>query len=334
MIISTKSQVQAIYNQAASRKWVLPCFCSENLTTTEAIFAATQDFGRAHGIKHVPIIIAITNNYDHRSQTHNYTHTKDDKTGLRLFVNDIKALAGPGCVYEDLHVMIHLDHIQFDLDSDLLKNDLSDFASIMYDASTLPFAENIRMTTDFVKHHSDEIVIEGACDEIMDATGAERNELTTAEHALLYATETGVDLIVTNLGTEHRATGKDLKYCGERAREIKAQIGTKIVLHGTSSVPNSQVKDLFHDGICKVNIWTALERDSAPKLFAEMVRNASKIADQKTIEMLVEEGYLTKKCLTNEKVSLGHFTNVYRQDIVFQEMKKIVKEYLDMWYVI
>lgn len=51
-------------------------------------------------------------------------------------------------------------------------------------------------------------------------------------------------MIVANLGTEHRATGKNLTYHYELAKEIKKEIGTNIVLHGTSSVTNDKVKGL------------------------------------------------------------------------------------------
>jgi len=333
MIVTNVNEVKQLYVKANQNRWVLPCFCSENLTTTEAILAATMEYGKKTGRSHLPIIIAITCNYDHRAQAPNYTHTRDSETGMRLFLRDIQSLAGPGCIFEDLQVMIHLDHIQFDRDEALLQSDLRDFSSIMFDASALPFEENIKLTAAFVKRCGNEILIEGACDEIMDATGNVHNALTTPANALRYAQETEVDLIVANLGTEHRATGKELQYHGEVARAIKEKIGTSIVLHGTSSVSNEQVKKLFDDGICKVNIWTALERDATPVLFEDMVRNASKIADADTIKLLIAEGFLTERCLTGEKPSIQMFTTVYRQDLIFAEMKKMVMEYLQMWYI-
>ena len=33
-----------------------------------------------------------------------------------------------GCIYEDLQVMLHLDHIQFDDDIELLNSDLADYS--------------------------------------------------------------------------------------------------------------------------------------------------------------------------------------------------------------
>lgn len=333
-VIRDAGEVRAIYRAAAEKGWVLPCFCSENLTTTEAVLTAAEDYRVAHGLDTLPIILAITCRYAHRSQSVNYTHTRRWDTGLKLFTNDIKTLAEDGGPFEHLQVMIHLDHIQHDLDKELLEGDLSDYASILYDASGLPMEENIRKTAAFVKARGHEIVVEGACDEIVDATGNAHNALTTPEKARRFREETGADLVVCNLGTEHRATGKDLQYHGEVSRAILAEIGPCIVLHGTSSVPNDQVRRLYADGVCKVNIWTALERDASPGLFADMVRHARRVADGATVRRLIEEGLLTEAADDGGAVNIGYFTTVYRQTHVFEHMRAAVREYLDMWYTV
>lgn len=332
MIITDVNEVKKVYANAAKQGWVIPCICSENQTTTEAILSACSEYGKKIG-KRVPISIAITVLYSHRSQAVNYTHTGDWKTGLKLFRDDIVALADKGAKYEDVDVLIHLDHVQFDDDIELLNSDLSGYSSIMYDASALPFEENIKHTAEFVKKMGGRILIEGACDEIVDATGTQHNALTTPENALRYIKETGVDMIVANLGTEHRATGKELKYHGDLAREIKKVIGNNIVLHGTSSVTNDQVKTLFTDGVCKVNIWTAVERDTSKPLFYDMVKNASKVAGPEVVDKLIEEGYLTEKCRTGDKINIAYFTALYRQTLIYNEMKKMVNAYLELWYV-
>ena len=332
MIITDVNEVKKVYSDAAKLGWVIPCICSENQTTTEAILSACSEYGKKIG-KRVPISIAITVLYSHRSQAVNYTHTGDWKTGLKLFRDDIVALADKGAKYEDVDVLIHLDHVQFDDDIELLESDLSGYSSIMYDASALPFEENIKYTAAFVKKMGGKILIEGACDEIVDATGTEHNALTTPENALRYINETGVDMIVANLGTEHRATGKELKYHGDLAREIKKVIGNNIVLHGTSSVTNDQVKSLFSDGVCKVNIWTAVERDTSKPLFYDMVKNASKVAGPEIVDKLIEEGYLTEKCRTGDKINIAYFTALYRQTLIYNEMKNMVNAYLALWYV-
>ncbi len=333
-IISERKKVLNVYQEAAKKGWVIPCLCTENLTTTEAIISAASEFAKDNHLSRVPVTLAITVQYEHRSQSRNYTHSRNWETGLKLFQADAEVLMRKGGDYENVDLLLHLDHVQHDLDADLCESDLSGFSTIMYDASNLPLEENIAKTRAFVEKKGQEIMIEGACDEIVDAGGEAHNDITTADKCADYMKRTGVDMVVANLGTEHRASGKDLQYHGEAARAIKELIGPRIVLHGTSSVSNEQVRKLFDDGVCKVNIWTALERDASPELLEFLVRNASKAAGPEMVEKLRQEGYLTEKCATGEKEALTTFTTVARQDVIFQVMKKMVREYLDMWYVL
>jgi fructose/tagatose bisphosphate aldolase len=331
-IIRGREAVLSVYAEAAARGWVLPCFCSENLTSSEAILEATRLRGEALGLADLPVIVAITCRYAHRTQAEFYTHTRRWDVGLRLFLADLEVLAGPGGPYEGLRVMIHLDHVRFDDDAELLKWDLGDFSSIMFDASKLPFADNMGLTRAFVEERGGEILVEGACDEIVDASGNERSEATNGDKAAEYLERTGVDLIVANLGTEHRASSKDLRYLGGKAREIKSRIGSKIVLHGASSVPGDQIAALFEDGVCKVNLWTALERDSSPALLRDMVANAARVAGPAAAVELKAAGYLGSAADTRSKASLDYFTTAYRQAIAHREMVKLVGSYLELWY--
>lgn len=328
-IITQYNRVKEIYAAAASRGWVIPCICSENLTTTEAIYSAASEFAADNGLAGVPVTIAMTVRYSHRPQAVYYTHTRNWDIGIRLFRSDAEILSE---AFPSVDALIHLDHVQHDDDLELLNRDLSGYSSVMYDASALPFEENIKKTAEYTRRMKGKIVIEGACDEIMDAGGSLHNGITKPSDAEYYMKETGVDMVVANLGTEHRASAKDLMYHGDTARQIKEKIGPKIVLHGTSSVTNGQITNLFDDGICKVNIWTALERDSAPDMLRFMVKNASKIAGTEEVNRLVSEGYLNEKCNTGEKASLEYFTQTALKEPVFVKMKKTVRAYLDLWY--
>ncbi len=332
-LILERKKVLDIYNEAGQKRWVIPTFNSENLTTTEAILSAALEYSIRINKPDLPVTIGITNQYSHRSQSVYYTHTRKWDIGLKLFLADLAVLTGKGSPFEKLNVMIHLDHTQWDSDRPLLEWDMNLFSMIMYDASALSFEDNIRLTAAFIEKHGHEIVVEGACDEIVDATGDTRSDLTTPEQAIKYLNETKADFIVANLGTEHRASAADLKYHGDMARAISKLTGTKLVLHGTSSVGNDQVKNLFNDGIAKVNIWTILERNSAPVLFEDMVKNASKIAGTDKTEIMVKAGLLGEKTDRTSRASLSHYTTEYRQNIIFGEMKKIVLDYLALWYI-
>jgi fructose/tagatose bisphosphate aldolase len=331
-LVLERKKVLEIYENAGQRKWVIPTFNSENLTTIEAILAAALEYSRKTGFTGLPVTIGITNQYSHRSQSVFYTHTRRWDIGLKLFLSDIKILTDKDSPFYDLNVMIHLDHTQWDNDAPLLEWDMGLFSMIMFDASSLPLDDNIRFTADFVKKNRDKIVIEGACDEIVDATGEERSNLTTPEQAEKYFRQTKVDYIVANLGTEHRASASTLKYHGDVARSISSIIGKKLVLHGTSSVTRDQISNLYDDGIAKVNIWTILERDSSPVLFRDMVSNASKVTGRPITEKMISSDLLGKAVERDSNASLSHYTTTYRQEIIFNEMKKIVLSYLDLWY--
>ncbi len=333
-LITDREDVLSLYREAAGRGWVLPAFNAENLTGVEAVLAAALEFSQATGIRHLPVITGITRRYDHRSQAAYYTHTRDAVIGLDLFMADLRVLTGTGSPFSDLRVMVHLDHIQWDADRDLLETgDLSGFSSIMFDASTLPLEDNIRRTRDFMQRRGHELVVEGACDEIGEASEGQPIRLTSPDMAERYAVGTGVDIIVANLGTEHRAGTADLKYRGDLARSIRERIGPRICLHGTSSVPHTQIKNLFADGICKVNIWTALERDSTPVLFEDMLRQAGRVAGPVAAQRWQDAGLLGREADVAGPLSIGHCTTTYRQALIFKEMKRVVTEFLGIWYV-
>lgn len=332
-LILNRDTVLDVYKEAEERKWVLPCFNAENLTAIEAILAAANEYGKAIDVPELPIIIGITNKYHYRPQSVYYSHARQWDLGLKLFLNDLCILTSKESPYANLQVMAHLDHIQWDEDKELLNWGLQQFSSIMYDASTLPLDQNIQKTAAFVEQHGNTIVIEGACDEIADSAENDGQDLTTPEMADEFYNKTGVDIIVANLGTEHRSATANISYHKELAYKIAECIGPRLCLHGTSSVAVSQLTHLFNDGIRKVNIWTALERDSSAVLFKKMIDNASRIIGPSETKTLIENDFLGSNIDFNKNASVNFYTTTYRQDIVFSCMKEIVTNYLSIWYV-
>jgi fructose/tagatose bisphosphate aldolase len=332
-LILDRTAVLDSYARAAENRWVVPTFCSENLTTTEAILAAAVEHGRRLGQADIPVTLAMTNQYSHRSQSVNFTRTGQWDIGLQLFLAELDVLTAPGSPFADLDVMILLDHAQWDTDKSLLWDwDMCQFSMVMYDASALPFEQNMEKTAAFVQARGGEVVIEGACDEIVDATGEDKSDLTTPDRAERYIEQTGVDYIVANLGTEHRASAAELKYHGDLARTIRDRIGQKLVLHGTSSVETEQVRSLFDDGIAKVNIWTCLERDSSPELLRQMVTHAAKVAGPGVAGELAGAELLGPSADTQSRADLGFYTTTWRQSIIFERMKEIAGQYFQLWY--
>jgi len=327
-LVTDRREVLEIFSTARKRGWVIPAFGTENLTTTEAILAGAQEHAQALGENDLPIMIAATNRYPDRSQTSYYTHTRNCALGLELLMADLQVLTSATSPFGKLRVLFHLDHIQHDLDEDLWRGDLSRFSSIMFDASTLPLAENIEATRRFVAERREDIVIEGACDYI----GGRESRLTDVTEAARFLEETGVDWMVPNLGTEHRAGVSELRYARELAQQIAAQIGPRLVLHGTSSVSLDQLGGLAEDGVTKVNLWTALERDASAVLLRMMAKEAGKVAGQTQAQELQREGLLGSQADVTATASLNHFPTAARQLLIFEEMKKQVLRYLEIWY--
>lgn len=327
-LVTDRQEVLEIFAQAQRRGWVIPAFGTENLTTTEAILAGAQERAQVLGESDLPIMIAATHRYPERSQTSYYSHTRDCRVGLELLMADLQVLTSAFSPFGKLRVLFHLDHIQHDLDEDLWSGDLSRFSSIMFDASTLPLDENIAATRKFVEKRRADIVIEGACDYI----GGRESRLTDVSEAERFLKETSVDWMVPNLGTEHRAGVSELRYARELARQIAARIGPRLVLHGTSSVSRDQLSGLAEDGVAKVNLWTALERDSSAVLLREMTGNAGKVGGLAQAQKLQSEGLLGPRADAMSAASLAHFPTAARQQIIFEEMKQQVLAYLQIWY--
>src|SRR5580692_3322616 len=192
-LILTRPEVLSIYAEAAARLWVHPSFSTENLTTTEAILSAARDYGERSGQPDFAITIAITHRYPERPQTSAYSHTGDPVLGMRLFHADLRALMATGSSFERLRVLVHLDHGLFDRDGDALDAPAGIFSSVMFDASTLPFAENIKATRRYVEQHHDEVVIEGACDTVAHFGESGTTPCTPPDDAERFYHDTGVD---------------------------------------------------------------------------------------------------------------------------------------------
>jgi fructose-bisphosphate aldolase class II len=138
----------------------------------------------------------------------------------------------------------------------------------MFDASVYDFEENVRRTAAYVKEAQSRVVVEACPDKIYERDEMRKKQLRESD--LLsrpdmverFVRETGIDLIVPNLGTEHRsASTEPLEYRRELAQEIARRVGPMQALHGTSSL-GGRLGAVGPDGICKINYYTAMARAS------------------------------------------------------------------------
>lgn len=159
-------------------------------------------------------------------------------------------------------VVLHLDHGQ--TKETILRAIDQGFRSVMIDASSLPFEENVQRTREIVRYaHLRGAVVEaeighvGGGDEYKDA-GNSNNIYTTVEEAGRFAELTEVDSLAISIGTAHGAYKGTPVIDFERLAEIKNAIETPLVLHGGSSSGDENLGRCAEEGICKINIYTDL----------------------------------------------------------------------------
>ncbi len=180
--------------------------------------------------------------------------------GARKYANSVylvKLVEAALAIHPDLPVVLHLDHgADFEVCKDCVDNG---FTSVMIDASSKPFKENIEVTKKVVEYaHAHGVVVEaelGTLAGIEDAVAvkAEDSSYTNPDDVEEFVGETGVDSLAIAIGTSHGAykfkpgTKPQLRFdiLDEVVRRLP---GFPIVLHGSSSVPQEYVKVINANG--------------------------------------------------------------------------------------
>lgn len=336
-LISDYKQVKEIYEGAVELGIGLPVFCAEDRETLEAILAAGLEVSREIGVEDIPIIPAWTCRYPPRSQMKLVTACGDPAVGTRLMFSDLEGFMSETSPYRRLRVLPHLDHAFPWLDEDILYGFADKFASVMCDASEKPFEENIRLTAEYVNRVHGRVVVEGAVDEIFESGGVGiKNEPTTVEQATRFIQETGADIIVPNVGTEHRATTDQVVYHADRAREISAAVGKVLCLHGTSSVMPEDLPTLPDDGFIKINIYTTLAIMGGQAVARKTLANLGNIFSEKELGEMVAAGIVGESVLQADygetqgsiRPKLNHTANPPRRDAWFTAVRDRCKEFL------
>jgi len=174
--------------------------------------------------------------------------------GARAYANPVylkKLVEAAVECYPELPIALHLDHGP---DFETCKSCIDGgFTSVMIDASSKPFEENIAITKQVVEYaHAHGVVVEaelgtlaGIEDEVK--VSAEDSSYTHPEEVEEFVTRTGCDSLAIAIGTSHGAykfkpgTKPQLRF--DVLHECEKRIpGFPIVLHGSSSVPQEYVK--------------------------------------------------------------------------------------------
>jgi len=339
-IITDGEQAREILNGIMEGGSAIPCFCTESVYTTEAIFSGARSYKEQHNIENnLPLIISFTASYEDRQQLRNYTGLQDFREGILAVKSDIERLSRKDGPYPDLDIIIHLDHAQPGEDDWIIEEYGDWLSSVMWDCSKYSMKDNIRMVREFVTKNKNRFIIEGAVDEIYNYSPSNEpmeviDRITDPGTAEQYYRETGVDLIVANLGTEHRRTEGTVAYHGEEARMISQLVGRRLVLHGTSSLNEEEIKNLAADGIVKVNLWGNLEAKPGKKLLTKLIKEMEHQLSKSQVEELVSAGYLDKSMLSGTyKPSIHYLTEKYRRDEIYlPEATRIIQYFYEQLF--
>ena len=136
--------------------------------------------------------------------------------------------------------------------------------SVLFDASSLPVAENQRQTIEVVAearsygaHVEGEIeAITGVEDDIGSDEVARTQSLPVA---LEFIRETGIDVFAPAIGNAHGQYHGEPKLDAQRVTDIVTAQPVPIALHGGTGMTDAQFTDLIARGCAKVNISTALK---------------------------------------------------------------------------
>ena len=189
--------------------------------------------------------------------------------GARAYANHtyLVKLVEAAIIETGLPICLHLDHgDSFETCKSCIDGG---FTSVMIDASSKPFAENIEITKKVVEYaHDHGVVVEaelgslaGVEDEVQ--VSAENSSYTRPEEVEEFVNKTGCDSLAIAIGTSHGAYKFTAAQCtrnekGELVPQplrfdildevVKRLPGFPIVLHGSSSVPQSFVKMINENG--------------------------------------------------------------------------------------
>lgn len=155
-------------------------------------------------------------------------------------------------------VTVHLDHAT---SPELVREAVRlGVRSVMFDASTRPHDENVRLTTEVVTWcHDQGVSVEAELGEVGGKDGVHApGARTDPGDAAAYVAATGVDALAVAVGSSHAMLTRDAVLDDALITRIAAGLSVPLVLHGSSGVPDDGLRSAVAAGMVKVNIATHL----------------------------------------------------------------------------
>jgi fructose-bisphosphate aldolase, class II len=165
-------------------------------------------------------------------------------------------------------VAVHLDHAT---SAELVRSAAGlGFGSVMYDASTMTYADNVEATVAVAAWcHERDVWIEAELGEVGGKDGVHApGARTRPDEAAAFVAATGVDALAVAVGSSHAMLTRDAVLDLELIASLRAAVGVPLVLHGSSGVPDGMLAAAVRAGLTKINIATQLN-----KVFTTAVRD-------------------------------------------------------------
>ncbi len=178
-------------------------------------------------------------------------------------------------------VAVHLDHAT---DVALVREAVRlGFGSVMYDASVMSYADNVAATTDVVRHcHEHGVYVEAELGEVGGKDGVHApGARTDPDEAAGYVSATGVDALAVAVGTSHAMLTRDATVDFGLIERLRATVPVPLVLHGSSGVPDDDLRRAVQAGMTKINIATQLNKAFTAAVRAYLDANPSVVDTRK-----------------------------------------------------
>ncbi|NLH64310.1 MAG: class II fructose-bisphosphate aldolase [Erysipelotrichaceae bacterium] len=136
------------------------------------------------------------------------------------------------------------------------------FSSVMIDASSLPYEENVKRVAMIASMaHAKGICVEGELGHVGQADVGDNSHVdlyTNVAQARDYVDRTGIDALAVAIGTAHGDYPKGMKPVldFDRLAELKAELKMPLVLHGGSGSGEENIRKAVAGGINKINVCT------------------------------------------------------------------------------
>ena len=269
--------LREVLAQAEGKGVAVGHFNISDLITLKAVFASAQELK-------VPVLVGVSEG-------------EREFLGVRQIAAWVKSLREE----YDFPIFINADHTHS------LKKALeaakAGFDAVVFDASALPFEQNVHETKEAVealKAINPSILVEGEISDI--GTGSEIHEqapdlskdLTTPEQAKQFVESTQIDVLAPAVGNMHgmlssMVDGEARKRLDlERIGRIKAATRVFLTLHGGSGTEDEDLRRAIAAGINIVHINTEIRLAWRRGLEAGLARDLDEVVPYKILPSAVE----------------------------------------------